>query len=191
MTAEGKQWSADSLVWGHGANSFEIFLEPTCPFSARAFAKLDGLLELVGSDEVQVRIWLQSQPWHLFSGIICRAIVAASTGAEGKQAAKQVMAAVFENRDAFEFDDHRSGPNLNTSPSELISRIEQVSGVEVAEAFQISGLEQVVKQHTRYARQNGIHESPTFIINGLINPKVSSGDSIEQWRDSIIDAQTP
>ncbi|MEP1209568.1 MAG: thioredoxin [Rhizobiaceae bacterium] len=186
MTASNNSWSADPLVWGQGANSFEIFLEPTCPFSARAFAKLDGLLELVGPEQLTIRIWLQSQPWHLFSGIICRAIVAASTGPDGRQAARQVMAAIFEQREAFEFEEHRTGRNLDVSPNQLIARIEEVSGVEVAEGFQISGLEKVVKQHTRYARQNGIHESPTFVINGLVNPSVSSGDSIEQWRDKIL-----
>ena len=37
-------WRADPLVWGHGPRAFEVFLEPTCPFSARAFGKLDALL---------------------------------------------------------------------------------------------------------------------------------------------------
>src|SRR5271156_2284295 len=26
-------WRADPLVWGHGPRVFEVFLEPTCPFS--------------------------------------------------------------------------------------------------------------------------------------------------------------
>ena len=185
MSSSEQSWSAEPLVWGQGPNTFEVFLEPTCPFSARTFAKLDNLLELMGPENLQIRIWLQSQPWHLFSGIICRAIVAASTGPSGREAAKQVMASVFQHREDFEFDDHRSGPNLDVSPNTLIARIEEVSGVEVAERFQISGLEKVVKQHTRYARQNGIHESPTFIINGLIDATVSSGDNIEKWRDRI------
>lgn len=30
---------ADVLVWGHGPEIFEVFLEPTCPFSVRAFNK--------------------------------------------------------------------------------------------------------------------------------------------------------
>jgi hypothetical protein len=35
-------WRADPLVWGHGPRIFEMFLEPTCPFSVTAFGKLDG-----------------------------------------------------------------------------------------------------------------------------------------------------
>ena len=34
-------WRADPLVWGHGPRIFEVFLEPTCPFSVKVFGKLD------------------------------------------------------------------------------------------------------------------------------------------------------
>lgn len=185
MIADTKNWHPDPLVWGYGDRVLELFLEPTCPFSVRVFSKIDDLLQLAGEDKISIRIWLQSQPWHMFSGIICRAIMAASTGENGKDAAKQVMATIGEHRADFEFDDHRTGPNLNTSPKELIERIEAVSGVPVAEAFQISGLEHELKRHTKYARQNGIHVSPTFMVDGLVNPALSSGDSVEQWLDAI------
>ena len=82
------QWRAEPLVWGHGPRLFEMFLEPTCPFSAKAFGKLDELLAQAGEDRVTVKIRLQSQPWHLFSGVIVRCILAASTLESGKNAAK-------------------------------------------------------------------------------------------------------
>jgi hypothetical protein len=41
-------WRADPLVWGHGPRIFEVFLEPTCPFSVKAFGKLDDLLDQAG-----------------------------------------------------------------------------------------------------------------------------------------------
>ena len=137
------------MFWGSGDTLFEIFLEPTCPFSVRAFSKLDDLLQMAGEDKLTIRIWLQSQPWHLFSGILCRAIIAASTTDQGKEAAKKVLAAIGADREAFEFDDHRAGPNLETTPKELIARLEEASGVKLADAFQISNLEMVVKQHTQ------------------------------------------
>lgn len=179
MNSHTEQWTAQPLVWGYGDMLFEVFLEPTCPFSVRMFSKLDDLLTHAGEDRLSIRIWLQSQPWHLFSGILCRAILAASTTPGGKGSAKQVMAAIGADREAFEFDDHRAGPNLDTTPKRLIARLEAASGVAIAEAFQISGLEQAVKDHTRYARQNGIHVSPTVMVNGLVNSTISSGDSVE------------
>ena len=45
-------WRADPLVWGHGPRIFEVFLEPTCPFSVKAFSKLDDLLDQAGEDRI-------------------------------------------------------------------------------------------------------------------------------------------
>jgi hypothetical protein len=41
-------WRADPLVWGNGPRVLEVFLEPTCPFSVRAFGKLADLLGHAG-----------------------------------------------------------------------------------------------------------------------------------------------
>ena len=91
-------WRADPLEWGNGPCSFEVFLEPTCPFSVRTFGKLDDLLGQAGEDRITIRLRLQSQPWHMYSGVIVRCILAASTLEAGKAAAKSVMAAVAAHR---------------------------------------------------------------------------------------------
>jgi len=44
MTETIKTWRAEPLAWGRGPHQFEMFLEPTCPYSAKAFAKLDDTL---------------------------------------------------------------------------------------------------------------------------------------------------
>jgi hypothetical protein len=174
-------WRADPLVWGHGPRVFEMFLEPTCPFSVRAFNKLDDLLAQAGADHVTVKIRLQSQPWHMYSGVITRCILAASTLEAGKAAAKSVMAAVGEHREEFEFERHRSGANMDATPNDIIARIERYSGVMVAKAFAIPDLDREIKWHCKYARQNGIHVSPTFMIDGLVQPDISSGDAVADW----------
>ena len=33
------------FVWGHGERILEMFLEPTCPYSAKAFDKIDELVK--------------------------------------------------------------------------------------------------------------------------------------------------
>lgn len=176
---------AQPLVWGHGARTFEVFLEPTCPFSVKTFNKLDALLELVGEENVSVKIRLQSQPWHLFSGVIVRCILAASTLPDGKSAAHKVMKAVADHREEFEFTDHCSGPNMDTTPREIIARIERYSGVLLAEAFAEPELQKEIKWQARYARQNGIHVSPTFMVNGLVQPDLGSGDDVSVWAARI------
>ncbi|MBS0851164.1 thioredoxin domain-containing protein [Enterobacter sp. JGM127] len=172
---------AQPLEWGHGPRIFEVFLEPTCPFSVKAFNKLNALLEQAGEDKITVKIRLQSQPWHLFSGVIVRCILAASTLPEGKAAAHKVMQAVADRREEFEFTDHCSGPNMQAAPEEIIARIERYSGVQLADAFARPELQTEIKWHCKYARQNGIHVSPTFMVDGLVQPDLGSGDEVAVW----------
>jgi hypothetical protein len=99
-------WRAEPLVWGHGPCAFEVFLKPTCPFSIRAFGKLEDLLDKAGEHCITVKVRRQSQPSHMYSGVIVRCILAGSTLGGGKPAAKSVMAVVAAHREEFEFDRH-------------------------------------------------------------------------------------
>ncbi|WP_018183169.1 DsbA family protein [Kaistia granuli] len=186
MTATA--WRADPLVWGTGSRIFEVFLEPTCPYSVRVFNKLDELLAQAGEDRITIKIRLQSQPWHLYSGVIVRCILAASTLEGGKETAKKVMAAVAAHREAFEFTHHAGGPNMDVTPNQIIERLEGHSGVALKEAFAIPDLDREIKWHCKYARQNGIHVSPTFMIDGLIQADMSSGDAVSAWVSRLLPA---
>ncbi|AFW02402.1 thioredoxin [Gluconobacter oxydans] len=170
-----------ALKWGTGTRTFEMFLEPTCPFSVKSLRKIQPLLEKVGEENLTVHIRLQSQPWHMFSGVIVRAILAASTLEQGRDKAHYVLLAVADHREEFEFTDHCSGPNMNTTPAEILARLETYSGVALAEAFTLEDVTKAVKWHAKYSRQNGIHVSPTFMVDGLIDPAFSSGDSVDEW----------
>ena len=174
-------YKADPLAWGHGLRTLEVFLEPTCPFSARTFGKLDELLARVGEDRLTLKLRLHSQPWHQFSPAVTRAILAASTMPGGKAAAKAVMAAVFAHREEFDLTEHRCGPNLDQTIRGILGLIERYSGIEVSRPFELPGLEREMKWHAKYARQNGIHASPTFMVDGLVVTDMSSGDSVETW----------
>ncbi len=179
-------WRADPLVWGHGPRVFEVFLEPTCPFSVKAFGKLDDLLAQAGEHRITVKLRLHSQPWHMYSGVIVRCILAASTLEGGKGTAKSVMAAVAAHREEFEFDRHCGGPNLDATPNDIITRVERYSGVKLTGAFAIPDLDREVKWHTKYARQNGIHSSPSFMIDGLVQGDMSSGDPVTAWVERLL-----
>lgn len=174
-------WRAAPLTWGQGPRTFEVFLEPTCPFSVRAFRKLKPLLEQAGKDRLTVKVRLQSQPWHMYSGVLVRCILAASTLDDGADTAWRVMEAIADHREEFEFEHHATGPNLDATPNDIIARLEGYSGVTLAAAFAIPDLDREVKWHCKYARQNGIHVSPTFMVDGLVQSALSSGDSVEQW----------
>jgi len=175
----------DPLVWGRGTKVLEAFLEPTCPFSGRAFGKLDALLREAGEDRLTLKIRLLSQPWHMFSPLVTRAILAASSLPEGKSAAWQVMKGVFDYREEFILEDHARGPNLDQSPRALLGRIEAISGIALAETFDQTALQTAVKWHARYARQNGIHVTPTFMVDGLVDNDMGSGDEVSAWLEKL------
>jgi protein-disulfide isomerase len=176
---------ADPLVWGHGPKLLEVFLEPTCPFSARAFGKLDALLAAAGEHRLTLKIRLLSQPWHAFSPIVTRAVLAASTTPGGKAAARAVLAAVFAHRERFDLVDHASGPNLDRTPRQLLAEIEALSGVAVATPFERVSLQTELKWQARYARQNGVHVTPTFMVDGLVVPDMGSGETVERWLERL------
>ena len=171
----------EPLMWGHGPRVFEMFLEPTCPYSGKAFAKLDQLLAEAGEDRVTVKIRLHSQPWHMFSPVIVRAIYAAASLPEGKAAARKVMAAVYAHRDEFEFERHATGPNRDATPNDLIRRIEGYTGLALMAAFDAPQLDRSTRWDARYARQNGIHVSPSFMIDGIFQGDMGSGDEVSAW----------
>jgi hypothetical protein len=191
MTIETKpmdEWHAEPLVWGTGEALFEVFLEPTCPYSVKAFRKLDTLLAIAGEDRITIRIWLQSQPWHMFSGVITRCVIAASTLKNGKAAARAVLEAVAAHREEFEFEHHAGGPNMDATPNAIIERLEAYSDIPLKTAFAQKTLDREIKKHCRYARQNGIHVSPTFMINGLIQADMGSSDEPQAWADRLTKA---
>jgi hypothetical protein len=174
-----------TLSLGHGPTTLEIFLEPTCPFSKRAFDKLNLLLDKVGQDKLTIEIRFVSQPWHLFSGIVTRTILAASATEGGRAAAFKAMAGIYDRREDFEFEEHSSGPNMHRTPADVIADISAIVGTDLSAPFRLESVDRALRWHTKYARQNGIHESPTFMIDGLVEPKMSSGQSVEEWSDLL------
>ena len=118
----------EPLELGHGKVELEVFLEPTCPFSKIAFGKLRPLLDAVGEDRLTIKIRFVSQPWHLFSGIVTRAILAATATPGGKEAGLAAMRGIYERREEFEFENHSSGPNMDCTPNQVVAQISALAG---------------------------------------------------------------
>jgi hypothetical protein len=112
--------------------------------------------------------------------VIVRCIVAASTLDSGKAAAKAVMTAWRRIARNSSLSAIAAG-NLDATPNDIMARIERYSGVKLAEAFAIPDLDREVKWHAKYGRQNGIHVSPTFMIDGLVEADISSVDAVTVW----------
>ena len=169
------------LIWGHGPRDVTFFLEPTCPFSVRASRKLMPFLEHVGEDVLTLQVVLHSQPWHLFSGVLMRCILAAAALPDGRDKAWQTLRAIGDHREEFEFFHHCEGVNMQTTPDELIARLEVYTRLALAKPFHLASVTDAMKAHTRYARENSIHVSPTVMLDGKVDDRFQSGQSIEEW----------
>ena len=159
---------------------FEIFLEPTCPLSKNAFDKVIPLLNALG-DKVTVILRLHSQPWHLFSPVITRCVLAASLSEGGKEAAFNVLNKIYEHLDQFVCEDHCRGDNIFYNQQEIINKISKLAQINLSNAFISPLVTEEMKWQAKYARQNGIHASPTFMVNGVVDSRFSSGQSVEEW----------
>jgi len=177
--AGGGIWT--NLTRGHGPRIVDWFLEPTCRNSARAFGKISPLLERAGEDRITIRVTVHSQPWHLFSGLVSRAVLAAALLPEGRDVAWKVLAAVYDHREDFVATEHCYGPNMEVALADMQRRIDHHSGVDLSGMFVRKEVTDLLKKHTRYARQNGIHVSPSVMVDGLVNDKISSRDEIDAW----------
>jgi hypothetical protein len=166
---------------GSGKEELEIFIEPTCPFSKRAFEKIPLLIETVGGSKLTIKVRFVSQPWHLSSPVVTRCILAATATAGGKQAGLAALNAVYSHREEFESEDHCSGPGMDRSPQQTIAYVSDLCGIDLFEAFKLSSVDRALRWHTRYCRQNGVHVSPSFAVNRLINNAMSSGQTVEEW----------
>ncbi|UMM63485.1 DsbA family protein [Aristophania vespae] len=174
-----------SLIWGTGPLKLDIFIEPTCPFCVRTLGKIKPFLSEVGESNVMIELHLHSQPWHLFSPVIMRSILAAATLPDGKNKAWHVLEIIGQHREEFEFKDHASGPNMEATPNDIVRRVEQYSGLSLQEAFKSQDVTASLKRYAKFARQNGIHVSPTFMVNGLIDNRFSSGEDISEWVERV------
>ena len=142
------------------------------------------MVAAAGETELTVKIRFLSQPWHLFSAVVTRCVLAAAA-AGGQEAGLNALGKVFENREDFVCTDHCSGPNLNRSPADVVNHVANLSGMDFSAAFEQDEVTDAVKWHAKYTRQNGVHVSPTFAVNGLLNHSMSSGQSIEEWMELL------
>ena len=75
---------------------------------------------------------------------------------------------------------------MDATPKQIIARLEKYCGLKLADAFAIPDLDREIKWHAKYARQNGIHASPTFMIDGLVQSDMASGDNVSAWVSRLL-----
>jgi len=185
MTSPDESHPVAPIELGHGKTELEVFLEPTCPYSKRTFEKFQPLLDAAGADRLTIRVRFLSQPWHLYSGVVTRAILAASATAGGREAALRAMAGIYRHREEFEFDGHCSGANMHRTPADILRHVSELASVDLTAPFCWKSVDKALRWHVKYCRQNGVHISPSFAVNRILEPSMSSGQTVEEWLEVL------
>src|SRR5262249_44023103 len=100
-------------------------------------------------------------------------------------------AGIYRHREEFEFEGHCSGANMQRTPTDILKHISELAGVDLTAAFCWKSVDQALRWHVKYARQTGVHVSPTFAVNRIIEPAMSSGQTVEEWLQILKLAREP
>ncbi|KAL6079634.1 Carbon-nitrogen hydrolase [Balamuthia mandrillaris] len=165
--------------------TIEVFLDLHCPFCKKAYPKLKELVGHYGEERLQVVMFNWVQPWHAQATWLHQAALAASMF-EDKSMYWKMVDLLYEHQD--EFSDEKTE---NMSKADMFNVLTDYAGSlgmdkeTFAANLRSNQVIQLMKWELKYGRQNGIHSSPTFMVNGLLAPNLSSGTSIEQWKEFL------
>ena len=70
---------------------------------------------------------------------------------------------------------------MDRTPADILRAIGKLAGADLFEPFKLKSVDRALRWHVKYSRQMGVHSSPSFAINHLVEPAMSSGQSIEEW----------
>ncbi|KAI9591537.1 thioredoxin-like protein [Syncephalis fuscata] len=177
----------------------EAYLDFVCPFSAKFFKRLneDVLPWLKSSypNKVQFIFRQQIQPWHPQSTLVHEAALAAER--VNKERFFDIAKSLFENQKAY-FDEALVNATREQTYQQLAEQLGQVLNkpaasihAELAVPTDVSPqnlgnkVTDDLKWHIKYARQLGVHVSPTVYWDGIVDNSVSSSWTLDQWKEYI------
>ncbi|KAG1735455.1 hypothetical protein EDB19DRAFT_1854086 [Suillus lakei] len=180
-------------------HTLDIFLDYVCPFSAKLSFAIDSVLKPlvdVGGlyyGKVKVIMRLQVQPWHATSTYTHEAGLAVVRAAPEKFWAFSL--ALFKQQAEF-FD----GPSSTMTPLQIREKLASIAA-QVINEEQVAmfkdllklkptpnggiGVTDDLKYTIKFARQNGVHVSPTALWDGLIASQISSSWGEKEWTEFL------
>ncbi|KAG1766365.1 hypothetical protein EV702DRAFT_1150238 [Suillus placidus] len=188
------------IAGAHDApHTLDIFLDYVCPFSAKLSLAIDSILKpLVDAGglyygKVKVIMRLQVQPWHATSTYTHEAGLAVVHAAPEKFWTFSL--ALFKQQAEF-FD----GPSSNMTPLQIREKLASIAAQVITEE-QVAmfkdllklkptpnggvGVTDDLKYTIKFARQNGVHVSPTVLWDGLIANQISSSWGEKEWSEFL------
>ncbi|KAG0071625.1 hypothetical protein BGZ89_010027 [Linnemannia elongata] len=176
-------------------HTLELYLDYVCPFSAKiwkqVYENVLPWLEQQHPGQVQVIFRNQIQPWHPSSTLVAE--LSRSTPPNLRPNALFVnQKSYFDEAvvDKTRTEQYKSLAALaaTTSPSlshdKVLSLLQIAPVSTAAEATNYGNkITNELKYHIKLGRQTGIHVSPTVLWDGIIENSISSGWTLEQWKE--------
>lgn len=183
--------------------TLEFYIDPVCPFSKRLFTSFyNNVLPQLGAGkykEVNAIIRPQIQPWHPSSTLTVESLLAVSVLANKSDTVFEYLKSLFDASDKY-YDSHTiSEPRQQTYErlAKLAGKLVDSKDFANLVAIDAAGSEQeegknagnkvtvLVKWITKLGRQNGIHVTPTVLLNGLVDNEVSSSWQAKEWEEYL------
>ena len=99
------------------------------PVLARAFSKIDETLGTAGKDLITLKIRLQSQPWHLYSGVVTRCVSRPPPCPKARRGAAGAWRRWPSIATSSSSENTPEARNMDATPRQIIARLEGYSGV--------------------------------------------------------------
>ncbi|KAJ1661871.1 hypothetical protein IW140_006354 [Coemansia sp. RSA 1813] len=177
------------------SHTLELFLDYTCPFSAKLWRTFESqVVPFIESKETNVSVTFrhQVQPWHPNSTLLHEASLAVEK--LNPQAFVRFTSALFENQVDY-FDE----ATVNLTRTEIYRKLAELAiginavddrtallqllDIQASESPENRGnaITNDLKYHIKIARAQGIHVSPTVVLDGIRDDSVSSSWGLDQW----------
>lgn len=183
---------------GNGPIIIELWLDYICPFSAKLFYTVyDSVVSAAEKKYPGKFQWVfqnQPQPWHGQGSWVHEAGIAVGIIQPNK----------FWEFSKILFKESEKFYDLNTkdkSRTQIVGELADLAakvGVDEAKVADLLSIQSPngalnggskvtndLKAFIRVGRQNGIHVTPTVVVNGLADPSISSSFTTEQWLQKL------
>ncbi|KAG0369960.1 hypothetical protein BC939DRAFT_484003 [Gamsiella multidivaricata] len=185
-------------------HTLELYLDYVCPFSAKIWDQVYNhvlpWLEKEHPGHFQVIVRNQIQPWHPASTLTAEAALAVEK-IDPSQFAPFSNVLFTQQKRFFDetiieksrADGYRglaalAGLTLTSSPTiteEGVHGLLHIVSVQDAQEATNTGnkVTNDLKYFVKLGRQNGIHVSPTALWDGIVENSISSGWTLDQWKE--------
>ncbi|GAA5855029.1 hypothetical protein JCM8547_002351 [Rhodosporidiobolus lusitaniae] len=200
------QFATHRLGSASALHTLEFFLDIVCPFSGKQWKGVrEHLLPLLEKDDevkkhLQIIIRQVPQPWHSSSTLVHEAALGVSrvlvdAGASFQDANvaarfQEFFGKLIDGQDAF-YDE----PCANETPNQTRKRFADIAAtvagvkreaylkaISVGKGNGGTSVTSDLKLQVKYHRTRDVHVTPTVMLDGLVEPSISSSFTGEDWK---------